>query len=578
MESITVDDLSFRYPGMAEDTLHELSFHLDAGDFGVLIGATGSGKSTLLRLIKRELAPLGELRGEIRLGGVPTDSLSERDSAARIGYVMQRPEQQLVTDKVWHELAFALENLGIPQMTIRRRVAEMASYFGIADWFERDVHTLSGGQKQLLNLAAVMVAQPEVLLLDEPTSQLDPIAASDFLNTVRKLNQDMGLTVLLIEHRLEEALPMANRVLVIEDGRLTLNLPPAEACERLRKHTSLLDAMPGAVRLFHMVRDILTEHGSTSDNGQIAEAHSDVEARYYCYSRTKTEAVPSCPVTVRDGRNFLQETFCNKQRSLTRQESSRPSAHALDMHEVYFRYDRDQADALRGLNLDVREGEIFCLLGPNGSGKSTALRMAAGLAKPYSGQVKVFGKRMKDYKGQCLYRECVAMLPQDAQTVFLKSTVRDELKEAGCDVTTLPYTLDHLMERHPYDLSGGEQQLVALAKALASKPRLLLLDEPTKGVDAHTKLKVQQILCTLRDQGVAVLIVTHDVEFAALCADRCALLFRGEMVSSDAPARFFDDNSFYTTSANRICRGWYEGIATIEDAAQLCRLNGRRSR
>lgn len=542
MEIIKVENLSFSYPEASIPVLQNVSFQVNAGDFVTLIGATGSGKSTLMRLLKRELAPLGKRDGSIRFLDRKQDELDAKTAACKIGYVMQRPEQQIVTDKVWHELAFALENMGLPQNVIRRRVAEMASYFGISDWFERDVNALSGGQKQLLNLAAVMVTQPDVLLLDEPTSQLDPIAANDFLNTVRKLNLDMGVTVLLIEHRLEEALPMSDRVLVLENGAIILDASPEAACEQLRRHPSLLDAMPGAVRLFHAVG-----------------------------------AKGICPITVREGRRFLRESFDNTHRTHEIETNARPESHALECKKLYFRYGREYSDVLRGLNLDVRAGEIYCILGANGSGKSTFLKLAAGLAHAYNGNLRIFGRRIKDYKGQELYRNCVSMLPQDAQTVFLKSTVRDELAEVHADLSALPYSLDHLLDRHPYDLSGGEQQLVALAKVLASSPRLLLLDEPTKGVDAHAQNAVLEILKKLRAQGVAVIAVTHDVEFAAKCADRCALFFRGEIVSEDIPSRFFDENSFYTTSANRICRGWFDGVATVEDAAALCRRNGGRS-
>ena len=539
MEIISVKNLSFTYPEASMPVLKDVSFHVKAGDFVTLIGATGSGKSTLMRLLKRELAPLGEKSGAIFFGGVDQDSLDAKTAACKIGYVMQRPEQQIVTDKVWHELAFALENMGLEQNVIRRRVAEMASYFGISDWFERDVNALSGGQKQLLNLAAVMVTQPDVLLLDEPTSQLDPIAANDFLNTVRKLNLDMGVTVLLIEHRLEEALPMSDRVLVLENGAILLDAPPAAACEQLRNHPVLLDAMPGAVRLFHAV-----------------------------------SCAGSCPISVREGRRFLRERFSNYHRKHVVEIAPRMQAPALECKNLFFRYGRDYPDVLRGLSMDVRAGEIYCILGANGSGKSTFMKLAAGLARAYSGSLRIFGKKIRDYKGQELYRSCISMLPQDAQTVFLKSTVRDELAEVHADLSSLPYSLDHLLNRHPYDLSGGEQQLVALAKVLASKPRLLLLDEPTKGVDAHAQRAILEILQKLKQQGIAVIVVTHDVEFAARCADRCALFFRGEIVSEDIPTRFFDENSFYTTSANRICRGWYDGVATVEDAAAMCRRNG----
>ena len=539
MEILKVENLDFSFPGAAQPVLHDVSFRMEAGDFLALIGATGSGKSTLMRLLKRELAPIGDLRGQVYYNGILQLELTDRVSACEIGYVMQRPEQQIVTDKVWHELAFGLENLGLPQSVIRRRVAEMASYFGISDWFERDVSELSGGQKQLLNLAAVMVMQPKILLLDEPTSQLDPIAAADFLNTVSKLNREMGVGVILIEHRLETVLPMADRVLVLEDGTLQMDLPPAQACERLRTHSVLLDAMPGAVRLFHAV------------NGD-----------------------GDCPITVREGRRYLRDHFRNDVRSLPEAPDSRGDETVLAFKNVYFRYGREYPDVLKGLNLQVRRGEIFCFLGANGSGKSTLLKLASGLCRPYSGSIAVFGKKIQQYRGQALYRECISLLPQDPQTVFLKSSVRDELREVNADLAALPYSLDHLMDRHPFDLSGGEQQLVALAKVLASKPKILLLDEPTKGVDSHAQKAVLEALQQLKARGVTILLVTHDVEFAARCADRCALFFRGEIVSEDAPARFFDENNFYTTSANRICRGWYQGIATVEDAAELCRRNG----
>lgn len=538
MESVKVENLSFTYPNASAPTLQDISFTIEAGDFVVLIGATGSGKSTLMRLLKRELAPLGTRQGNIFREGIPIESMDAAASAFKTGYVMQRPEQQIVTDKVWHELAFALENMGLPQGVIRRRVAEMASYFGISDWFDRDVSSLSGGQKQLLNLAAVMVAQPDLLLLDEPTAQLDPIAASDFLNTVHKLNQDMGLTVVMIEHRLEEALPMADRVLVLNAGRMLINDAPQKVCQQLHARENLLEAMPGAVRLFHAV------------SGQ-----------------------GICPMTVREGRRFLREHSPRETTPLKKVPSQRPDVSALEFKNIYFRYGHDCPDVLQNLNFDMRAGEIFCLLGANGSGKSTFLKLASGLGRPYSGSIRIFGKKIREYRGQSLYRECVSMLPQDVQTVFLKSSVREELQDAHITPEELPFCVSHLLDRHPYDLSGGEQQLIALAKVLATRPRLLLLDEPTKGIDAHSQQAVLKILQSLKAQGIGILVVTHDVEFAAKCADRCALFFRGEVVSEDIPEHFFDQNSFYTTSANRICRGWFSGVATIEDAASRCRRN-----
>ncbi|MGN1345201.1 MAG: ABC transporter ATP-binding protein [Eubacteriales bacterium] len=542
MENLAVENLTFTYPLCTVPAVDAVSFTVNEGDFTVVCGATGSGKSTLLRLLKRELSPLGEKSGRICYKGTPIDELSPMESACSIGFVMQKPEQQIVTDKVWHELAFGLENMKVPQDVIARRVAEMASYFGIETWYEKSVSELSGGQKQLLNLAAVMVMNPEILILDEPTAQLDPIATSDFIATLKKLNNDFSLTVIIVEHRLEELIPICDRLLVMEKGRLVESGPPREVIAQWKDKPELLSAMPTAARLYHAL-DI------TGD----------------------------CPLTVREGRTFLEQNFEHRIRTLPRQEYLHNTHPALEFSEVSFRYERDLPDVLQNLNLTVYENEIFCILGGNGSGKTTSLGTAAGLLKPYSGTIRVFGKKLKEYKNQSLYRECLALLPQDVQTVFLCNTVREELEDAGADLAALPYDIRHLCDKHPYDLSGGEQQLVALAKVLAAKPRLLLMDEPTKGLDAGKKLEFIRILKQLKATGVTIVIVTHDVEFTAMCADRCALFFRGRIVSVGVPDEFFSENSFYTTAASRMSKGYYDRAVTVESIAELCRQNGMKN-
>lgn len=541
MEILKIENLSFTYPLCAAKALDGVSFSVDRGDFVAVCGATGSGKSTLLRMLKRELTPMGEVSGTVSFRGVPLSELSERDSAVKIGFVMQRPEQQIVTDKVWHELAFGLENMGVETDTIRRRVSEMACYFGIEDWFEKDVSELSGGQKQLLNLASVMVMQPEILLLDEPTSQLDPIAAGDFIATVAKLNRELSLTVIMIEHRLEDVIPVAGKLLALAEGRVFAFGETRQTVALLRREPDLLDDMPAAVRL---------------------------------YSRFDTEL--PCPLDVREGRNFIETAFENRIRKVQSEEYKHSDKKALEFSEVWFRYEKELPDVLRGLSFSVWEHEIFCILGGNGSGKSTALAVASGLEKAYAGKIQIFGQKIKDYKNQSLYRSCLALLPQDVQTVFLRNTVKEELEDAGAVAAELPYDLSTLSEKHPYDLSGGQQQLVALAKVLAAKPRLLLLDEPTKGLDAHTRNGFIDVLKKLKASGVTIVCVTHDVEFAALCADRCAMFFRGEITSCGVPRQFFAGNSFYTTAANRMTRGYYDAVSTVEDAEALCRANERR--
>lgn len=543
MEILTVENLSFSYPLCKEKAIKNITFSVERGEFTVICGATGSGKSTLMRMLKRELTPLGEITGEIRYNGIPLSQLDEKTSACKIGYVMQRPEQQIVTDKVWHELAFGLENMGVPSDVIRRRVSEMACYFGIEKWFDKSVSELSGGQKQLLNLASVMVMQPDVLLLDEPTAQLDPIAASDFIATVSKLNRELSLTIIIIEHRLEEVIPVSDKLLALSDGCILEFGNTRKTVSNLRSNDEMLEGMPAAVRLF---------------------------------SRFSLDV--KCPLTVREGRDFVEKNFDNRIVSLPIEEYVHSENKALEFTEVYFRYQKNLPDVLCGLSFNVYENEIFCILGGNGSGKSTTLSAASALIKPYSGSIKVFGKRVESYRNQSLYRNCLALLPQDVQTVFMHNTVCEELE--GVDLSSLPFKVGDksMMNRHPYDLSGGQQQLVALAKVMALNPRILLLDEPTKGLDAHTKSGFVNVMKQLKAAGVTLVCVTHDVEFAAECSDRCAMFFRGEITSCDVPRRFFAGNNFYAAAANRMTRGYYEFVSTVDDAERLCRENGVKTK
>ncbi|MCR4992037.1 MAG: ATP-binding cassette domain-containing protein [Lachnospiraceae bacterium] len=563
MEILNVENLKFKYPKTEKYVVDGVSFHVNEGDFVVLCGPTGSGKSTLLKLIKPEISPLGEKQGHVRFNNeeIDRDIEDKKIKASRIGYVCQNPKEQAVTDKVWHELAFGLENMGLPTSEMGARIAEMASYFGIEDWYEKRVDELSGGQLQILNLASVMVMNPDILILDEPTAQLDPIAASEFLTTLKKLNNDFALTIIIAEHRLEELIPVCDRILVMEEGRLTIDGAWHEVLGRITPENEIFDALPSAYRLYN---------GLAGIKGLKGNAAADPE---------------KIPVTIRDGREFLsgyiaknskkelqgtsensinRELPDNKETVKSRQVES---TDALEFKEVSFRYARELPDALKELSFTVNSGEIFCILGGNGSGKTTALNAAAGLIKPYEGCIKVFGKRLKEYKNQSLYNKCLSMLPQDVQTLFLHNTVKEELesRKALERLGDFPFDISMLLDRHPYDLSGGEQQLVALALVLATEPKLLLLDEPTKGLDAYRKKNLAGILKELKASGITVVTVTHDVEFAAMCADRCVLFFIGSIASEGDVHSFLKSNNFYTTSVCRMSRGICDGPVTVEE-------------
>lgn len=517
--------------------LSDINLSIERGEFITLMGATGSGKSTLLRLFKPELRQNGALQGFIEYNGAEIGAMDLRESARMVGYVAQNPEEQIVTDKVWHELAFTLENLGMRRQDIARRVAEIASYFGIDRWMERDTATLSGGEKQLLHLAAVMIADPELLLLDEPTAQLDPIAATRLIETVYRLNRETGVTVLLCEHRCEELFPISDRIVILDGGRVVFDDTPRRVARMIGRDDQYTAFLPASARLYHAL----------DGRGEL-------------------------PLSVREGQRFVER--------LTKKEPASDYAEptvteeALTLKNIRFRYERRGADILRDLDLTVYRGEVFALLGANGAGKSTAAAVAAGLRKPYAGTVKLFGKPLKDYKNGTLYKENLSLLPQDAESVFLCETVGEELKGCGEVIQNLPFDLSPLYDRHPYDISGGERQLVALCKALSTQPRLLMMDEPSKGLDANRKALLLEVIRRLKKDGVTVLLITHDVEFAALCADRCALFAQGRVAAVDRTDRFMTDNRFYTTAASRITRRFVDGAYTVALAAKRFSTDG----
>ena len=548
MAHFEIKNLTFSYPGSSAKTLSGVNFSVGKGEYVVLCGASGSGKTTLLRHLKSVLTPYGQRSGEILFDGKPLDAVSQLEQAAKIGFVMQDPDDQIVTDKVWHELAFGLESVGTDPKTMRLRVAEMASYFGIQSWFHKDVATLSGGQKQLLNLASIMAMQPEVLILDEPTSQLDPIAASDFLNTVRKINIELGTTIVITEHRLEDIYHAADRVVVMERGCVAANGDPRTVGALLRRQGSpMLAALPTPVRVFF----------SADGEG-------------------------TCPLTVREGRTWLTKTFADRKLTDTEPEMepvmTTGEAPALKLKEVWFRYEKDSPDVLQSMDLTVPQGSIFAIVGGNGAGKSTTLKTIAGICKPYRGSVEIFGKNIKKYKAGELFRDCVGMLPQDPKSLFVKRTVREELEEMngeGVKIREIAELcqISHLMDNHPYDLSGGEQQRTALAKVLLTEPRLLLLDEPTKGLDNFFKIRLAEMLCKLKERGITIVMVSHDVEFCAEYADLVSMFFDGQILTTDTPRRFFGQNSFYTTAANRMSRCVFRNAVTADDVADLYRKN-----
>lgn len=593
MAIVKIENLCFTYPGGTEEALKNISLELEEGGFYVICGRSGCGKSTLLRQMKPMLVPGGRRRGTVWYRGKLLQELSPREQSKEIGFVFQNPDNQIVTDKVWHELAFGLESLGVDSASIHLSVAEVATYFGIQSWFHRSVEELSGGQKQLLNLASIMVMHPRVLLLDEPAAQLAPVAALELWQALERIHRELGITVVLAEHQLEEVAGYADKIFVMEKGRIVADGTAAEIGQSLYwkspdSYAAVSSALPAAMQIY----------AAACGRGE-------------------------CPCSVAEGRRWLRErveqamsqgqmmqhstvAFSQRYKKTVLKSALKGNGRpVLTLRNVWFRYRGDTPDVLKGLSLEVKEGEIFALMGDNAAGKSTAIKVMAGIYQAQRGNISIAGKRLERYDRQTLYHGLLGVLPQEPASFFVKKTVREDLEAAAADIrkekrdsagkgeTEAPgyavtggvqqvmglLELDSLSDRHPFDLSGGEQQRAALAKVLLLQPRILLLDEPTKGLDAGFKQKLGGILKELSEQGITIFLVSHDIEFCARFADRAGLFFDGNLTAVKETREFFAGNQYYTTAANRIAREYFpEAILPEEVAAEIQEMeNGERN-
>lgn len=563
MEILRVDGLKFSYPNQLKKALNNINFSIDEGDFVLICGESGCGKSTLLRHLKPELSPHGQVSGDIYYYSQKINDYSSKQLASEIGYVLQNPDSQIVTDKVWHELAFGLENMGLDTQSIRLRVAEMASFFGIQGWFRKNVNDLSGGQKQLLNLASIMAMQPKILILDEPTSQLDPIAAKDFIDTLVRINKELSTTIIMTEHNLEDIYSVCDKVIVMEDGKVICNDTNYKVVDILSgdKNHKMFKSLPTPSKIYNQL------------NGYL-------------------EGASKSPLTVKDCRQWLNDSM--DEVTITKLDDSETEINidekdreiAIELKDVYFQYNKISEPTIRDLSFKVYKGEIYSILGGNGTGKSTTLSLVARQRKPQRGKIFINNIEMKKYNNKSLYENNLALLPQNPQSLFVFETVKEDLEEVlilknkdrkyiDKEVKRVSKLLDieHLLEHHPYDLSGGELQRAGMAKVMLLNPKIILLDEPTKGLDAYCKEKIGKMLMKLRDMGVTIVVVSHDIEFSARYSDRCAMFFDGSIVSEGTPREFFLGNNFYTTVSNRIARNIFEDTLIYEDVVSLCKKN-----
>lgn len=521
MSIIEINSLSFTYAGATKPAVSNVSLNINSGEITLVAGRSGSGKSTLLSLLKPEIRGEGQMRGSILLEGKVMPSITTRETVASIGYMNQNPEAQIVTDKVYRELTYGLENLGLSPEEIMSRCAEISAFLGISHLFRKNTWELSGGQKQVINLASLLVMEPKVLLLDEPTSRLDPVSAEEFLYMLQRVKNEFGTAVLLAEHDWDKVVHLSDKMCLMESGELTAVGTPRQVMQQLKQG----------------------ENGTTA-------------WRLWKGSGEKG----SCPLGLNETMDYVKNVLPRSAKEHTPVCLS--GEVVLKCKDLWYRHTKSQDYVLRGIDLSLKKGEFQCIMGANGSGKSSLLR---AISQGEKGIVIARGNR-------------VGKLPQDVTELFLHSTVRETLehvleimdirgeeRQETIDVISRDLDIAHLLDKNPLKISGGEQKRVALAKVLLARPHILLLDEPTGSLDAKGRQDLIKVIRAMKDRGVGILAVTHDTEFVTEC-DTVSVLFDGKVSVAQEPHEFLCGNRFFTTRTASICRGWIDGVITTKEA------------
>jgi energy-coupling factor transport system ATP-binding protein len=546
---LELDRVTYRYPDAADPALDDVSLVIEPGDFCVVAGLSASGKSTLLRAACGLVPHFhgGEFGGRLVVGGLDIRDHGPGDVAAVAGTLFQDPETQIVMTTVRAELAFPLENRGEPAGAVARGVEEAALALGIEGLLDRPTHQLSGGELQRVALGAALAGRPQIVLLDEPTSQLDPVAGDELVWLLRRLNEEWGTTVVLAEHRLERCLGAADRVVVLDHGRVACDAGPREFLEWAATHEPPLQT-PGA-RLF-------TRAGLRPAPAGVKEARATLRSHGLLPAPGEQAVLaPEERAVVAPGKRGVLAPDGRAEPSPARWPARRrgPSAeHALRLRSVWHELPAGRA-LLRGVDLTLARGERVALMGRNGAGKSTLLRHVAGLMAPTRGRVEAAGR--------------IALLLQNPNDYFLRERAIEEVGAGGL----LAAGLEHAADRHPRDLSGGERQRLALEIVLAGDPAAVAcLDEPTRGMDRAAKGDLADRLHGLAREGTAVLVATHDAEFAVAVADRIVLLADGRPIADGPASEVLAGGWYFATETARILGG-AGGALTPEQGAELLR-------
>ena len=537
MALIEFNNFSFKYNESEDNILSDINLEVESGDFVLICGPSGCGKTTLLSNLKKELLPNGIRSGEVKYDNCSVGDLDDLVSACDIGYLFQNPDAQIVTDSVIQEIAFPLENIGTPTEEIRNRISELVSFFGINEILHKNVDELSNGQKQLVNLCSLLVLRPKVLILDEPLSQLDPITSYKILSIIRRLNEEFSITIIMSEHQLDNIFPLCDKVVFLNNGQIEFNDNPRDVCKNMKDDMVYGHFLPSVCKIYKLLVD---------NNPSLANL--------------------DIPLNIREARRFLNKVPSDIITSSCNLEFSYDSSNEtlIKMKNVYFAYEKHNL-IIKNLNFDLRKGDYAAIVGSNGCGKSTLLQILTGLIDPIKGKVK----SKKDLS--------VAYVHQNPMIHFSHDTVKEELVEDNENNSNFKnlvefFQIEDLLNQHPYDCSGGEQQKIVIVKALLKNPDVLVLDEPTKCLDPISSKIISDKLKTLHNEGLTIIMVSHDLDFVANNFNRCLMLFDKTIQVDNHPKNIFVENNFYTTFVNRMVKDHLNCAVTIGDVAQIWNL------
>ncbi|MBU3203663.1 ABC transporter ATP-binding protein [Clostridium algidicarnis] len=566
MNHIKLNNLSYKYPNAVNDSLKDINIDIEKGKFVLIIGKSGSGKSTLAKVISGSIPNFygGRLKGNIEIEGVNCINETGDNHRRNVSMVFQDPEKQLIMNKVHREIAFGLENIGLATSDIQKRLFESLQFCSLLDFYNRDIKTLSGGEKQKVVIASALAMRDECIILDEPTSQLDPSSAEEIINLIKKINEELGVTIIVIEQRMERWMEFSDKVMFMQQGEIDFFGIPEDFL-----NTNNSSFMPSYIEALRCMD--IRESPKTFKNARIIMEKQ--LGRKIKIAESPNENKEHKEHKESKSKFLLGRLFSNKEK----EEGE------ISIKDLKVNYDDNLV--LNNINLNIQKGDFCALIGPNGAGKSTFFKAIMNLIE-YKGDIRFQNKNIKDINKRDFYKS-IGYVSQNPNDYISRDSVYNEIKftldnynikdEKKINKVIKRLNLEHLKDKNPRDISGGERQRLAIATMIVLEPKVLLIDEPTRGLDNENKKRLQEILKEINSTGVTIILITHDMDFAANVANRFIMLFNGKITSDGDMQKVFKEGFYYTTTLHKLFNNINKNVFKLEDVNTFYKKDLRRT-